>query len=200
MELFEFLLIKYGYIALILILTGGIVGLPIPDEVLLTLVGYYISLGKMSYVLALLASFLGATLGISISYFLGTKLGLPFLMKYGPKLHISHQKIDHAQALFRKYGPILLFIGYFLPGVRHVTGYLSGLSKCKFRTFSLYAYTGAFIWCLVFITLGHEIGNKWYIVEKYLFKSSFLLFLLILCVIGYFIVRNKRMEKNAEKK
>ncbi|WP_216831462.1 DedA family protein [Alkalihalobacterium elongatum] len=200
MELFEFLIMKYGYIAIIIILVGGIVGLPIPDEVLLTLIGYYTYLGKMSYVLALLSAFLGSAIGISISYFLGAKLGLPFLMKYGPRFHISHKKIDYTQRLFYKYGPILLFIGYFIPGVRHITGYLSGISKYKFTKFSLFAYTGAFAWVFIFITLGQELGSKWYIVERYFLKIGLVLFILLILISIYLIVRYNILKKRLDKK
>ncbi|WP_209125130.1 DedA family protein [Alkalihalobacillus sp. BA299] len=195
MELFEFLIMKYGYIAIVLILMGGIVGLPIPDEVLLTLIGYYTYIGKMSYVLALLAAFIGATIGISFSYLLGAKLGLPFLMKHGPRFHISHKKISYTQQLFYKFGPLLLFIGYFIPGIRHITGYLSGISNYKFLKFSFFAYTGAFTWVFIFITLGHELGNKWFIVEKYLLKVSLILFALLLLIIIFLILRYKFPRK-----
>ncbi|OLO26259.1 alkaline phosphatase [Alkalihalophilus pseudofirmus] len=202
MELFEFLIMKYGYIAIVLILMGGIVGLPIPDEVLLTLIGYYTYLGKMSYFLAILSAFIGSAIGISISYFLGAKLGLPFLMKYGPRFHISHKKIEYTQQLFHKYGPVLLFIGYFIPGIRHITGYLSGISKYRLVKFALFAYTGAFTWVFIFIALGHELGNKWFIVEKYFLKFSIYLFIILLLVVLFLIIRYKTQpsSKNIEKK
>ncbi|MEB1805755.1 MAG: DedA family protein [Bacillaceae bacterium] len=198
MELFEFLIMKYGYIAIIIILIGGIVGLPIPDEVLLTLIGYYTYAGKMSYTLALLSAFTGSAIGISISYFLGAKLGLPFLLKYGPRFHITHKKVAYTQQLFYKYGPILLFIGYFIPGLRHITGYLSGISKYNFIKFSLFAYTGAFTWVFLFITLGQELGNKWYIVERYFLKIGLLLFILVVLISIFLIFRYNSIKKNSK--
>ncbi|PGM86850.1 alkaline phosphatase, partial [Bacillus thuringiensis] len=42
------LLIQYGYFGILIALVGGIVGLPIPDEFLLTFVGYNVSKGTMS--------------------------------------------------------------------------------------------------------------------------------------------------------
>jgi membrane protein DedA with SNARE-associated domain len=56
----------------------GIIGLPVPDEVLLTYVGYNVFQGNMMYVLALASAFTGTAAGISISYSIGVKLGLPF--------------------------------------------------------------------------------------------------------------------------
>ncbi|OLG10103.1 DedA family protein [Bacillus paralicheniformis] len=48
--------------------------------------------------------------------------------------------------------------GYFVPGIRHVTCYLSGMNEMDMKRFLIYAGSGAFIWCLVFITIGYTIG------------------------------------------
>ena len=42
------LIAHYGYFGIVIALAGGIVGLPIPDEFLLTFVGYNVSKGVMS--------------------------------------------------------------------------------------------------------------------------------------------------------
>ena len=41
MQHIDFLIGHFGYLGIIVVLIGGIVGLPIPDEVLLTYVGQY---------------------------------------------------------------------------------------------------------------------------------------------------------------
>lgn len=172
MEFWSDLIIQYGYFGIFILMAAGIVGLPIPDEVLLTFVGYNIYLGKMSYPPALISSLGGALAGITISYFLGLRLGLPFLRKFGPKIFITEQKITNTQKLFKKWGPLLLFFGYFLPGIRHITAYLAGISLFRYTTFSLYAYLGALFWVLFFMTLGEQLGKKWYIVAQMAIKHA----------------------------
>jgi membrane protein DedA with SNARE-associated domain len=63
----------FGYIGIMIVLMLGIVGMPIPDELLLTYIGYRISTGSMSYPIAFVFSFIGAIAGISISYYLRSK-------------------------------------------------------------------------------------------------------------------------------
>ncbi|WP_340253499.1 hypothetical protein [Brevibacillus borstelensis] len=70
----------------------------------------------------MLSAFLGATAGITISYFIGNKLGLPFFKKVEPELHIADQKIERTDRLFQTFGPYLLLFGYFIPGVRTFNG------------------------------------------------------------------------------
>lgn len=186
MELFEYFLSNYGYLAIILILLGGIVGLPIPDEVLLTFIGFYIYKGKLTFMLSFLSASIGAIGGISLSYYLGARLGLPFLLKYGPKIKITYKRISFVQEKFQKYGPVLLFIGFFIPGIRHVTGYVAGISRYNFKRFALYAYSGALLWVNAFLILGHELGYRWYVIEGYIVKYSLYgIVLLCLFIVGF---------------
>lgn len=73
MELAKELISQYGYFAIFGMLVLGIVGLPIPDEVMMTFVGYLSSIHILNYELCLLISFSGAISGMLISYFLGKK-------------------------------------------------------------------------------------------------------------------------------
>ena len=63
-------------------------------RVLLTFVGYNVSKGVMSGTALLLSGMAGAMLGITLSYILGLKLGLPVLKKYGPKIRIKEHHIE----------------------------------------------------------------------------------------------------------
>ncbi|WP_425348997.1 DedA family protein [Halalkalibacter urbisdiaboli] len=166
MDIVKELIIEYGYFGILIALVGGIVGLPIPDEFLLITIGYYASIGRLSFVTAFISSYIGAIIGITISYLLGMKLGLPFLLKYGSKIRITSLRIEQAQDLFQRHGPWLLAIGYFIPGVRHLTGYLAGISKLSLRTFMFFAYGGAIIWVFLFIYIGHELGIQWFYIKQ----------------------------------
>ncbi|CAH2715858.1 hypothetical protein BACCIP111895_03042 [Neobacillus rhizosphaerae] len=195
MQHLNHLIEHYGYFGIIISLVGGIIGLPIPDEVLLTYVGYNVFDSKMSYLPSLLCAMVGACGGISLSYILGVKLGLPFLIKLGPKLHITEERVNRTRKLFMKFGPFLLFIGFFIPGVRHITAYLAGINGYSFRRFALFAYSGAVTWCFTFITLGRVLGGNWMIVGTYLSKYSmyFIFIFLIGCLIFYTHWRKKRL-------
>lgn len=189
----------YGYLGIILALIGGIIGLPIPDEVLLTYVGFNVFQGRLAYTPSLLSAFTGAIGGISLSYFLGIKLGLPFLQKYGPKFHINANKISKAKKLYNQFGPFLLFIGFFIPGVRHITAYLAGINCYSYKKFALFAYSGAIFWGFTFITAGKVLGHNWHQVEHYLSKFSMMIIPFILLSIGayaYYYWRKKRKLKD----
>jgi len=158
----DLFLMKYGYVGIFFSLALGVIGLPIPDEVLMTYAGYAVSRGILNLPFTLLSAFLGASVGISVSYAIAAKWGLPLLLKVGPYLHVTPKKIESTQKMFARYGPYLLFFGYFLPGVRHITAYLAGVASMDFRRFAGFAYAGALLWSLTFLMLGRVLGKEWY--------------------------------------
>jgi membrane protein DedA with SNARE-associated domain len=151
----------YGYVAIFSLLVLGIVGLPVPDETLLTFTGYLVYQGHLWFGGALLAAFLGSTCGITLSYVLGRTFGLKLIHRYGRYLRITEAHVDKAHAWFRKAGHWSLTVGYFIPGVRHFTAYAAGMSDLEWPTFAAYAYSGAAIWAGTFIGLGYLLGERW---------------------------------------
>src|SRR5262249_8318893 len=84
-----------------------------------------------------------------------------FVKKYGHRVGLTTAKMQKAHDWFAKFGKWTLTIGYFIPGVRHFTGFCAGMSKFEFKDFALFAYTGAFLWVTIFIFLGYCFGNYW---------------------------------------
>jgi membrane protein DedA with SNARE-associated domain len=189
------LLQQYGYIGIFLFLMLGIVGLPLPDEIMMTFLGYLTTTGQLNLFWTFISAFLGSVCGITLSYLLGLKLGLPFLKRYGSRFFITPKRLQTSQRLFRKYGPALLFVSYFIPGVRHVTAYLSGISHIPYLRFALYAYLGAVFWCATFIGLGHVLGANWELLFVMLHKYGFLVLLLAIpLVLGWILYKRKRRQ------
>lgn len=191
----ESLVEHYGYLIIFIVLILGIVGLPMPDEVFLTYVGYNVFLGKMSLSYALLIAMLGAIIGISISYLLGHKLGLPFIRRFGPKVKISEKNINWVQKRFHKYGGLFLLSGYFLPGVRHVTAYVAGITTYRYLYFAIFAYLGAVIWVSFFIMLGNILGSNWEIITHYFSHISRMLWILLFIGFAYFFISYRLSNK-----
>ena len=194
----DYFIEHFGYFGIIIMLIGGIVGLPIPDEVLLTYVGYNVFQGKLSYIVSFLCALVGSIGGISLSYFIGYKFGLPLITKFGPKIHITEEKINRTRNLFQKVGPLLILIGYFIPGVRHLTAYVAAINSFPLRKFVVYAYSGALLWCFTFITLGRVLGEQWHLVEFYLSKYSiyFIMLLIVLAMVFYLFWKRKNQLKS----
>ena len=117
------LIYAYGYLGVFSLLMLGIVGLPVPDEWLLSFTGYLIYKGRFHIVPALAAAVLGSICGISVSYWLGHTLGIFFVRRYGHWFHITEGRISGVRAWFERTGRWSLLVVYFIPGIRHLAGF-----------------------------------------------------------------------------
>jgi membrane protein DedA with SNARE-associated domain len=141
---------QYSYWGIFFSLGLGILGLPIPDETLMAFVGFLAFQGKLNYSLAIIVAFIGTSCGITIGYFIGRLSDKLFLEKYSEKIHINPEHFRSAEQFYRRYGKLALCIGYFIPGVRHLTAILAGISRMPYRIFAFFAYAGGFLWTVLF--------------------------------------------------
>ena len=152
-------LIQYGSIALFFLLVAGIIILPVPEETLMVIAGVLMKKGSMHIPFTLFAAYAGSICGITISYLLGRTAGHYLVNKYGSWIGINHERLEQVHAWFEKFGKWTLAFGYFIPGVRHFTGFASGMTELEYRKFALFAYTGAVIWVSTFLSFGYFFGN-----------------------------------------
>jgi len=152
---------NYGYAAIYVLLMLGIVGLPVPDETLLTLIGYLIFEGSLAVVPSFLCAFAGTVSGITVSYCIGRFGGVALVERFGRRFRIKPEGVERVHSWFRRWGHWSLTIGYFVPGVRHVIAIVAGSSRLELSIFALYAYGGAFFWTALFIFAGYTLGEGW---------------------------------------
>lgn len=150
---------QYGYGAIYILLAIGIVGLPIPDEIMMVTIGYLSSIHVLSYPLSVLFGFLGTVTGMTVSYWIGRKFGKPLLLRFGKYLFLTPNKLEKVERLFERYAQWTIIFGYYIPGVRHLTCYVSGISGINFRKYFIISSIGALIWCLIFVTIGYGVGG-----------------------------------------
>jgi membrane protein DedA with SNARE-associated domain len=177
---------QYSYVGIFSLLTLGIVGLPVPDEFLLTFVGFLIFRGRLDLVPAALAAFLGSVCGITLSYWLGRTLGIYLVTRYGPKVGIGNQQVRLVHDWYARIGGWSLTFGYYIPGVRHLTAYFAGTAEYELPQFALFAYFGAAIWTASFLALGYYLGDGWNAGTRTVREATRVLFWVIVVVlVGY---------------
>lgn len=152
---------QYGYVAIFALLMLGIIGVPVPDEILLTFAGSLVFKQQLVLLPTIAAAFLGSVCGISLSYVLGRSLGMYLVNTVGHFLHMHPDKMDHVRAWYNRKGKYALLLGYFLPGIRHLVAFVAGSSQLRPTVFASFAYTGAFLWSASFVTLGYFLGEQW---------------------------------------
>ncbi|MFD7522034.1 bifunctional DedA family/phosphatase PAP2 family protein [Paenibacillus chitinolyticus] len=161
MDFLTNLISQYGYGLIFLFLFLEMLALPLPGEMMMSYIGLSIYEHKLNWLLSIVSANTGILAGVTLSYWIGYRLGRPFIEKYGHRVHLSEERVNKLTRWFEKYGEKILFVAYFIPGIRHVTGYFCGVTRMTFRRYALFAYTGAIFWASLFISLGKVLGPKW---------------------------------------
>lgn len=154
-------LTHYGSLGLFLLLSLGIIGLPIPDETLLILAGVLSAKGHLNLYSAYTSALLGAICGITVSYLLGYYAGKEMLKRFGYLVGLTETRLEGIHSWFDHYGKWLLCLGYFIPGVRHFSGLVVGSVYLSYPQFALFAYIGALCWTICFFCIGYFFFDAW---------------------------------------
>jgi membrane protein DedA with SNARE-associated domain len=166
----------------------------IPSEIVLGYGGYMISEGILGYPGAIIAGTIGGTLAQLFLYWAGYYGGRPFLEKYGKYVFIKKKQIDLSEQWFSKYGVGVIFFARFIPVVRHAISIPAGIAKMSATKFTLYTVAAVIPWTILFLYLGHALGENWSHIKEYAaqYTMPIIIGALILGVIYYLIKKTKK--------
>jgi membrane protein DedA with SNARE-associated domain len=197
MTMLNHLIDGYGYWGIFAFLAVGMFGIPVADEVLLMGAGYLISMEELQPVPTLLAVILGSLSGISLNYMVGRTIGLKLLSFSGRFYPSRLNNLDYVQGWFNRVGKWGLLVGYFFPGIRHLTPVVAGISRLHPGIFALLAVSGCCLWSLTLLSLGYVLGEERAVLWEYL--HAYLLVipgLFILAALLYVLVRRRLRPKD----
>lgn len=152
-------LTDYGSFMLFALLALGIVAFPVPEETLMVFAGILMANETLNIPYTVAAALGGSLCGITLSYTIGRTAGSYCIHKYGKWVGLTEERLQKAHDWFDHYGKWSLFIGYFLPGIRHFTGLIAGTTALDIRQFMLFAYAGGVVWVFTFLSFGYFFGE-----------------------------------------
>ncbi|BDH63483.1 alkaline phosphatase [Lysinibacillus sp. PLM2] len=192
----------FGYIGVFLLIMLENIFPPIPSEVILTFGGYMTTQSNLTFIGVVIASTLGSVAGAIALYDVGRIVGIKrigrFVDKWGRVLRLTNEDIYKANDWFKKYGVWTVFFCRFVPLIRSLISLPAGMSKMNFWVFLLLTTIGTFIWNIVLIYLGTQVGENWDTIVEYMDTYSNIAYaslaiLFILFVI--WIIRRKSKRK-----
>ena len=142
----------------VLLLCG--LGLPIPEDIPLISAGYLIHLHKSNWPIALIVCMLGVLTGDSIIFWFGKRLGNKLLRSRLVMFFTTPKKILKIKAYYRKYGPKIIIVGRFLPGLRAPIFFVAGSTGLRYRKFVTYDGIAALVSVPVWLFVGSRFGNE----------------------------------------
>jgi len=146
---------QWGYAAIFGIVILGNVGLPVPEETVLTVSGYLIWQGRLQALPVVLTAIASAVLGDNIAYWIGRRYGRLALTRF---LKISPERIDRMQGLVLRYGMLAVFVARFVAGLRFMAGPLAGSTGLSPLRFFIANLLGALIYVPVALGVGYAVG------------------------------------------
>jgi membrane protein DedA with SNARE-associated domain len=159
-----------GYVGVMLAMAIESAMIPLPSELILPFAGFLVSDPSQlepitgqpwSFWIAVIVGTIGNTLGSLVAYALGAYGGRPFLERYGKYVLIRPHEIEIADRFFAKWGTQTVFFSRLLPIVRTFISFPAGVARMDVRKFIVYSTAGAFLWSILLVWAGVQLGDNW---------------------------------------
>jgi membrane protein DedA with SNARE-associated domain len=191
-----------GYPGLFLLIVLESTMVPIPSLLVMPFAGYLASQGEFSLPVILVINSAGALTGSALSYWLGAAGGKPLLLRYGKYLFVRPKDIERTEAYFARHGGKTIFIGRFLPVVRHLISIPAGIARMPLPQFLTLTFFGATIWGGGLMVVGYQLGSNWAAIAAKAKRVDLVIagviVLALVAVVVRFVLRRRR-EQAAQK-
>jgi undecaprenyl-diphosphatase len=177
--------------------TGAFVGLIAPGETVMLVGGLIAGQGRVEVLVLIGLAWACAVAGDVTSFYLGRRLGRQFLVRHGPRVSITEERLHHVERFFDRHGGKAILLGRFVGLVRAIAPFLAGSSRMPLRRFLPYDIIGAGLWASTFILLGYVFWQSFGTLLNYA-KTGALALGTTICVIvaGVWLVRWLRVPEH----
>lgn len=176
--------------------TGAFVGLIAPGETIMIVGGVIAGQGEIRLGPLIAIVWVSAVAGDTVSFFLGRRLGRDFLLKHGPRVQITEERLLQVEKFLDKRGGTTILLGRFVGVVRAVAPFVLGASRMSYRRFIPYDILGAGLWAAFFTTLGYVFWQSFDRVAEYASRGAFALGTVIVVTVGVvLLVRQLRDQE-----
>jgi len=134
--------------------------LPIPGDIFILYAGYLVATHRADYVPLALTVVVAATLGASGLYGLARRYGTAFLLKHGHLIHLDAQRLKRIERPLRRYGPLVVVCGRFVPGLRIVLSALAGSLDIGYLGFAVSVALSSAVWAVALLEVGRRLGRR----------------------------------------
>ena len=167
--------------------TAFFVGLVVPGEFAMVLGGVLAGEGTISVYILIGVVWFCAFAGDSVSFFLGCKLGRGFIIKHGPRVRITRDRLVRVEDYFSRHGGKTILVGRFIGIVRAMAPFIAGMSGMPYRRFVPYDILGTGLWGATFVLLGFFFWQSFGRVVEVAGASTLLFGVLVFAVIGVIV-------------
>lgn len=170
--------------------SGLLIGFFLPGDSLLFTAGILASQGYFDIYWLCVILFFAATIGDSVGYTFGYRLG-PKIFTKEDSLFFKKEYITKTQSFYDRHGGKTLIIARFVPVVRTFAPVMAGVGKMSYKHFLSYNIIGALLWAVGLTLLGYFLGQTVPNVEKYVVPGIVIIILLSISPGFYHVLKTK---------
>jgi membrane protein DedA with SNARE-associated domain len=146
-----------GYPALFLLVMAESSGIPVPGETALVAAAIVASQGKLQIELVIAIAALAAIIGDNAGYLISRKTAL--LERPGPFQQRRRRVLEIGQPFFERRGPMAVFVGRWILGLRTWASWLAGGSKMPWTSFAFWNAAGGISWATTVGLVAYFVGS-----------------------------------------
>lgn len=177
--------------------TGAFVGLVAPGETAVILGGALTAKGDQSVAMMIGVVWFAAWAGDGVSFWLGRTLGRGFVLRHGPKLRITPERLAQVESYFQRHGGKTIVVGRFIGIIRALAPFTAGGSGLRYLAFLPYSILGTGLWAGTFVLLGFFGADALNQVTDLAARGSFLFGAVVGATVAVFLaVRFLRRAEN----
>jgi len=145
----------HGYALTFCVLLAEALGFPFPAAIALVVAGAAVASHTLAAPLVVLVGMTALLVGDICQFWLGRYAGWA-LLGFLCRLSLNPETcILRSAESFYKRGKTTLLFAKFIPGINTMAAPLAGSMKMRFGQFLRLDFTGAFLYCLAYLTLGY---------------------------------------------
>jgi membrane protein DedA with SNARE-associated domain len=149
----------YGIWAILLLVLLEDFGIPVPGETVLIAGAIFAGSGQLNIVAVGVIGFVAAVLGDNIGYAIGRFGGRALVERWGKYVFITPERLDRAEAFFKRHGGKIITIARFIEGLRQANGIIAGITDMHWLRFVAYNALGAALWVGTWVSVGYFAGQ-----------------------------------------
>jgi membrane-associated protein len=149
----------YALLFAVVFIETGVVVMPfLPGDSLLFISGALAGAGLMNYPVVCVVLLAAAVLGDQCNYSIGSYFG-PRVFQWEDSRWFNRSAFDKAHQFYERHGGITVVLARFMPFIRTFVPFVAGVAAMHRSRFTFYNVTGAVLWAVGLVTLGHFFGN-----------------------------------------
>jgi len=168
---------------------------PVPGDSTMLFACFLAATGTLRFAPVILACLAGSIAGAACAYAIGARLGRSYFFL---RSKWAGQELARLERGFRRFGPRLLLINRFLPGVRAVFLYAAGMGRLGWRAVLIDSTISNILWVALIAWAGRSLGSSWdevsVVFRRYVWSIALLTTLYVIVT----VVRARRRSRMAD--